>query len=527
MKTLDDVERTFDSDAVLVCDTNGPSGIAGIMGGQVSEVSETTTRVLLEVATWVGTNILETSGKLGLRSEASTRFEKQLHPDLCMRAQAVASQLLVELCGAKLVPGTIDEDAKDPAYDPFSLELRASRTDGLLGMDIGRELAATYLGRLGFGTAAQGDDVLSVAVPPDRHFDTTREVDLIEEVGRVHGIDEHLPATLPPRPPGAGGLARHQLLLRRAEDTLAGAGLDEAITWSFVGPGAADALGLEGVRGVVVHNPLSEDQSVMRTELLGGLLDAASYNLARGAARAGLFESGRVYLPEPAPSEGGVLDGRFAGNRAAPAQEPHRIAAVVSGSLADPGWRGQEAPADFYLAKGLLEHLCASLRAEVTFEPGTRPFLHPGRAADVTIGGLPAGWVGELHPTMAAARDLPATVAFEIAAGVLIGAAGRGEETYRDLTSYPAVLEDISVSIPASVSANAVLAAIREGGGPLLREARLFDVYEGDQLGGGNRSLSFRLAFRADDRTLTDDDIDGPKGAILAELAKLGGSLRG
>ncbi len=527
MKTLDDVERTFDSEAVLVCDREQPSGIAGIMGGQVSEVSETTTRVLLEVATWVGTNILETSGKLSLRSEASTRFEKQLHPALTMRAQRVASRLLIDLCGAKLVPGTIDVDAGGPEYEPFSLALRASRTDGLLGMEIGRDLAATYLERLGFGATPEGDDVLSVAVPPDRHFDIRREIDLIEEVGRVHGIDEHLPATLPPRPPGAGGLARHQALLRRAEDTLAGAGLDEAITWSFVGPGAADALGLEGVRGVVVHNPLSEDQSVMRTELIGGLLDAASYNLARGAARAGLFESGRAYLPEHPPSEGGVLDGNFAGNRPAPALEPHRIAALVCGSLADPGWQGEERPADFYLAKGLVEHLCASLRAEVAFEPGTRPFLHPGRCADVTIGGRPAGWVGELHPTVTAARDLPASVAFEISAGALIGASGRGRETYRDLTSYPAVLEDLAVVADAGLPAAELVDAALGAGGALLASARIFDVYEGEQVGEGKRSLALRLEFRAPDRTLSDADVSGPREAIIAALAAIGGELRG
>ena len=531
MTTLDDVERSFDSEAVLVCDREQPSGIAGIMGGQVSEVSETTTRVLLEVATWVGTNILETSGKLGLRSEASTRFEKQLHPELTMRAQRVASRLLVELCGAdaKRVPGTIDADAHSPEYAPFSLELRASRTDSLLGMEIGRDRAATYLGRLGFGTSADpsGDDVLSVSVPPDRHFDTTREIDLIEEVGRVHGIDEHLPATLPSRPPGAGGLARHQALLRRAEDTLAGAGLDEAITWSFVGPGAADALGLEGVRGVVVHNPLSEDQSVMRTELIGGLLDAASYNLARGAAHLGLFESGRVYLPEHPPSEGGVLDGRFAGNRPAPALEPHRLGAIVCGALAAPGWQGDAKPADFYLGKGLVEYLCESLRAEVGFEPGARPFLHPGRAAEVTIGGRPAGWVGELHPTLAAGRDLPASVAFELDAGALVEASGRGEEIYRDLTSYPAVIEDLAVVADAGLPAAEIVAAALGAGGELLASARIFDVYEGEQVGEGKRSLALRLEFRAPDRTLSDADVSGPREAIIAALAAIGGELRG
>ncbi|HSC20312.1 MAG TPA: phenylalanine--tRNA ligase subunit beta, partial [Solirubrobacterales bacterium] len=194
MTTLDDVERTFDAETVLVCDKNGPSGIAGIMGGQVSEVSEQTTRVLLEVACWNGTNILRTSRLLGLRSEASSRFEKQLHPELTMRAQAVASRLLVELCGAKLVPGTIDVAAEMPP--PRRLMLRAERVEGLLGMFISQADQKTYLERLGFEVQEAGDD-LEVVVPPDRYYDVTREVDLIEEVARVHGIDEHLPTTLP------------------------------------------------------------------------------------------------------------------------------------------------------------------------------------------------------------------------------------------------------------------------------------------------------------------------------------------
>ena len=194
MTTLDGVERSLDAETVLVCDRNGPSGIAGVMGGQVSEVSDRTTRVLLEVANWNGTNILRTSRLLGLRSEASSRFEKQLHPELCMRAQRIASRLLVELCGAKLVPGTIDVAAEVPA--PPRIRLRGERVEGLLGMRIEQTDQIAYLERLGFGVEPDGDDLL-VEVPPDRHYDVTRETDLIEEVARVHGLDEHLPSTLP------------------------------------------------------------------------------------------------------------------------------------------------------------------------------------------------------------------------------------------------------------------------------------------------------------------------------------------
>ncbi|HKJ36980.1 MAG TPA: phenylalanine--tRNA ligase subunit beta [Solirubrobacterales bacterium] len=532
MTTLDDVERSFDSEAVLVCDKEGPSGIAGIMGGQISEVSEGTTRVLLEVATWDGPNILTTSGKLGLRSEASTRFEKQLHPDLAMRAQRIASRLMVELCGARLVPGTIDVDAG--AYPPRGVELRTERVSSLLGMDIPAEQARTYLERLAFGPQGGDGSVerLAVEVPADRYFDVTREVDLIEEVGRVHGIDENLEATLPSRPAGAdevgaGALLRHQRLLRRAEDVLRDAGLEEAITWTFVAPDASARLGVDDEQPITVHNPLSEDQSVMRTSLLGGLIDAAVLNLSRGAVRVSLFESARVYLPERPPTDGGVLDGHFAGHRPPPAREPHRLAAIVCETLAHPSWRGEAAAADFYLGKGLVELLCGSLRAPLEWRAAERPFLHPGRAAELLVGGRLAGWLGELHPRLREAADLPPAVAFELDAGPLVAASAEGAEIYEDLTSYPAVWEDIAVVVDSSVSAAEVREAIREGGGELLRSARIFDVYEGEQVSAGQRSLALRLEFRATDRTLTDEEVADRRGRIVSALDRVGGSLRG
>ncbi|MGZ8666152.1 MAG: phenylalanine--tRNA ligase subunit beta, partial [Solirubrobacterales bacterium] len=228
MTTLDGVERVFDAATVLVCDDEGPSGIAGIMGGQRTEVSDSTTRVLLEGANWNGKNILRTSRLLGLRSEASSRFEKQLHPDLCLRSQWIASRLMVELCGARLVPGTIDVAAEPPP--PRSIRLRAGRVSGLLGMEIPLDAQIAYLERLGFGVERQDGD-LGVSVPADRYFDVTREADLIEEVARVHGLDEHLPTTLPDTAGLVGGLTKEQRLQRRAEDTVRDLGFDEVVGW--------------------------------------------------------------------------------------------------------------------------------------------------------------------------------------------------------------------------------------------------------------------------------------------------------
>ncbi len=240
MTTLDGVERTFDSDAVLVCDRNGPSGIAGIMGGQISEVSETTTRVLLEVATWNGVNILRTSRNLGLRSDASNRFEKQLHPELALRAQRVASGLMVELCGARLVPGTIDVAADVPQAHRVSL--RAGRAEQLLGMPIDPEEAVMNLRKLEFDVDPDPDGGLAATVPFHRHYDVTREADLVEEVGRIHGYSAHLPPTLPERSSQVGGLSREQALRRRAEDLIRDLGFSQVVTLSLVDPGVTAKL---------------------------------------------------------------------------------------------------------------------------------------------------------------------------------------------------------------------------------------------------------------------------------------------
>ncbi len=518
MTTLDGVERSFDAETVLVCDRNGPSGIAGIMGGQVSEVSAKTTRVLLEVACWNGTNILRTSRMLGLRSEASARFEKQLHPELCLRAQRIASRLLVELCGARMVPGTIDVAAEAP--EPRRLTLRAARVGGLLGMTISQDEQRTYLERLGFAAEPEGED-LRVTVPPDRHYDVAREVDLIEEVARVHGIDEHLPTTLPATGEAVGGLSREQRLRRRAEDGLRDLGFDQVVGWSFTDPGEAERLRIPAgdarATPVLLANPLSEEQSAMRTTLLGSLLDIAARNVARGAGDLSLFESARVYLDG---------EGEFAGDRPSPVAEPHRLAAIGVGSLSQRSWRGGGEAADFFALKGIVEALARGLGAEVAFSPAEEPFLHPGRSAAVAVAGAPIGWLGEVHPLVCRAWDLDAAAAFELDLAPLAAAATLGEETYEDVTTFPAVYQDLAVVVPAAKPASAVREAILGAGGDLLQAAEVFDLYEGEQVGEGNKSLALNLEFRAPDRTLTDEEVAGLRDRIKAKLDEIGGTLR-
>jgi phenylalanyl-tRNA synthetase beta chain len=544
MVTLDGVERSFSSDVALVCDAEGPTGIAGVMGGQVSEVSERTTRVLMEAATWVGPNIMRTSRGLGLRSEASARFEKGLHPELAMAAQRLAAKLMVELCGARLVPGTLD------AYpDPVPLrqvDLRLGRIESLLGAPVAGEEVRAILGRLGF-ELEEGEDAgrLEALVPPHRHGDVEREADLVEEVARIHGLGR-LPVTLPARRSAVGRLSDAQRVRRRLEDTLRDRGLFEIVAYSFTSPAALERLRVDPAGALRIANPLSEEGSVMRPLLLPGLLDAAQHNAAHGHAGLALFESAHVYEPSasaagngaapyraPAVADVGAEGGGPAGAEASPrgahaARERHHLAAILT--EAAPGtWRTESRPADFYAAKALVEAVLGSLAVDWTAKAAARPFLHPGRTATILAGsgGRELGWIGELHPLVARAWEVPAAAAFELDADALAELAPAGDETgYRDLMSHPAIVQDIAVTVAEDVTAAELQAAVRGGGGELLRSVHVFDLYRGEQLGEGRKSVALRLEFRARDRTLTDAEVAERRTEIERVLSELGGALR-
>jgi phenylalanyl-tRNA synthetase beta chain len=519
MTTLDGVERTFSSDMALVCDAEGPSGIAGVMGGQISEVSDSTTRVLMEAATWVGPNIMRTSKALGLRSEASARFEKQLHPEQAIAAQRLAARLMVELCGARLVPGTLDAYPSPAA--PRVVPLRAERMERLLGERIEDQTAKGILERLGFEHEAGGWDAGEASawrVPPWRDSDVQREADLIEEVARIHGLDK-LPTTLPAREQAIGRLSGSQPLRRRLEDLLRDRGLLEAISYSFTSPDALTRLRLSDAEPLRVENPLSEDLSVMRPLLLPGLLDAAQHNAAHGRAGVALFESAHVYL-----SKGTLAP--LGGRGQTPSHEPTHICAVLTEG-APAGWRAPARPADFFAVKALLDALMDAAGVAWRAEPGGPPFLHPGRAATIVAAdGSELGWLGELHPLVLREWELEGPVgAFEVDADSLFELAPRASR-YSDVTSFPAVLQDIAVIVPEDVPAERLAEIVREGGGDLLSALRVFDLYHGEQVGEGNKSLALRLEFRAPDRTLTDEEVAERRAAIERALESIGGRLR-
>jgi phenylalanyl-tRNA synthetase beta chain len=516
LTTLDDVERRLGAGMALISDAEGPTSLAGIMGGQVSEVSGETTRVAMEAATWVGPNILETSKALGLRSEASGRFEKQLHPDQAADAQRIAARLMVELCGARPVAGM--KDVYPRPAEPRVVRLRLARLAGLLGEEIPPADVRETLERLEF-EVAEADDGFDVTVPGFRDADVQREADLIEEVARIHGLDR-LPTTLPARERAVGRLTPRQLLRRRAEDALRDRGLHEVVAYSFTAPEKLERLRLADVPLLRLTNPLSEDHSVMRPLLLPGLLDAARHNAAHGRHDVALFESAHVYRAS------GALDAPEGRPRGAePAAERHHVGALLT--VAAPGtWRSERRPADFYAAKGVMEALLGALGIDAWAEPGERPFLHPGKTATVLAGDeRKLGWVGELHPLVARAWDLEGAAAFEIDLDLVAEVVG-GPASYQDVTSFPAVLQDIAVVVPEEVAAADVEAAVRRGGGELLRSTKVFDVYRGEQVGEGRKSLALRLEFRAADRTLTEEEVAGLRERIAGELAGIEGKLR-
>jgi phenylalanyl-tRNA synthetase beta chain len=428
---------------------------------------------------------------------------------------------MVELCGATPLPGTIDAGAPPGGWKSKSpaILLRERRVHAILGMPVARARQAEILRALDFAVSeasdAAGEPALEVTAPAVRREDVTRESDLIEEVARINGLGE-LPATLPARRGAYGTLSPAQRLRRRAVDALVGRGLYEAVGWTFTAPGLLDRLRLHPDdprrRAPVLENPLSEDQSLLRTTLLGSLLDVARHNAARGMADLRLFEVGRVF--GRAEGETGV-------------DEHGALAVLLAGRMVPPAW-GAVAPgqADFFAVKGVLEAIAQALRVELECRASQQPFLHPGRAAAVLCGGEELGWIGELHPLVAREWDLEGAAVMELDLDRLLALATTNEHGYRDVISYPSVRQDLAVVLADEIPAARAVELVRAAAGDLLDAVEVFDVYTGEQVGEGRRSLALSLDFRAPDRTLTDADVVPLRERIVQALEELGGELR-
>jgi phenylalanyl-tRNA synthetase beta chain len=468
--TLDGNRRELVPSDLVIADAERAVAIAGIMGGLESEVGETTSSVLLEAANFEPVTILKTSERLGLRTEGSNRWEKGVDPYVAAVAARFASQLIVDLSGARWAG---EADVRAPLPERPVVRFRPERSDALTGVETPAGRQGEILARLGFELTGDG----SVTVPTWRARDVAREVDLVEEVARFE-LDR-VPFTLPRREQLFGELARDQRLRREVEDVLLGCGLSETYTPSLVP--ADDAP--DGLRLPV---PLSADHAVLRTSLRPSLVDAVRRNLHAGVESVALFEIARVYLP----AQGELPD------------EPWRAGGVVQG--------------EFFRAKGIVETLLRALHVEAGFERAQEPFLHPGKAARIE-----AGWVGELHPTV-----LPGWSAFELDLATLFAAVPDAIE-YEDVITYPALRQDLAFVVAEEVAAADLIEAARAAAGPELRELRVFDVYRGDQVGQGRKSLAFNASFQSPDRTLTDEEAAELRGRIVeALLERFGAELR-
>ncbi len=471
LRTLDGVERDLDPSDLMIADGERSVALAGIMGGQETEISEGTTHVLLEAANFEPTGLWRTSERLRLRTEGSNRWEKGVDPYLAEQAAAWATELLVDLTGAHFVGHT---DAKADLPGRPIVRFRPERASAFIGLEVAADEQEDILTRLG-NERRNGEYV----VPTWRARDLTREVDLIEEVARFKLAD--VPFTLPVRQEMSGRLSRLQRVRRRVEDTLAALGYSETYTPSLVEQDRDENASR-------LLEPITVELAVLRTELLPSLVEMARRNADLGNEDVALFEVARVYLPRE--------------NEELP-DERLRVAGVVQG--------------DFLRVKGDVEALLRSLHAEATWTRTQHPLLHPGKAAEIA-----AGIVGEAHPAV-----LEGTWgAFELDIDEL-AAAGREPAPYEDVITYPAVHEDIAVTVDEAVEVGALVEAARAAAGPLLRDARVFDVYRGAQVGEGRKSVAIHLSFQSSERTLTDDEAAELRGSIVAALAgQFGAELR-
>jgi phenylalanyl-tRNA synthetase beta chain len=464
LRTLDGTLRRLDPDDLLITDGEKAVALAAIMGGEDSEVTGDMTEVLLEAANFEPLGILRSSERLALRTAGSNRWEKGVDPHLAENAAVLASRLLVDLAGARM---TGHVDVNDGLPERPVVRFRPERASKLIGLDIPPEEQRNTLSGFGFDVS----DNWQVTVPTWRARDVYREVDLIEEVARP--VLDRIPYTMPLRRHVQGRLSMGQRLRRVVEDTLVGAGLSEAYTWSLVASDpSSDAIRLP--------NPMSSEQAILRTTIVPGLIEAARIGVDAGAEHVALFEIARVYL---------------ASGKQLP-DEHWRVAAIVMGGYAE--------------IKGVAETLYSALGLELRVERSSHPILHPGKAATTE-----AGWLGELHPTL-----LEGTWgAFELDLETLF--AGVPERiVYEDVITYPAVLQDIAVTVDEDVEVGALVDAAREAAGPLLREARVFDVYRGDQVGAGRKSVAIHLAFQSSERTLTEEEATTARERIVAALAE-------
>jgi phenylalanyl-tRNA synthetase beta chain len=505
LQLLDGKEYRFEVGTLLIADAAGPLAMAGVMGGQPSAVTAESRHIFLESAWFHPDAIAGRARSLGLQTDASQRFERGVDPDLQRRAVERATALLLAIVGGR--PGPVVEASVRAQLPKIPVvPLRAARIERLLGYRPSSAEVTATLRRLGMKVKAVGRDWR--VTPPSHRFDIRREVDLIEEIARIHGY-ERLPSRRPQAVMRAVAQPESRVGVNRLRATLADRDYQEVVTYSFVDPAAA-ALFDPAIQPKKLANPIAADMAVMRTSLWPGLLKTVSYNLNRQQDRVRVFEVGRCFVPGA-----GRIDQRY------------RIAAAVVGSASTKQWGMAPRAADFFDLKGDLEALIAQTgRARAfRFEAGSHPALHPGQSARILRSGDPVGYIGVLHPEIMAriGMDRPVLV-FEL---VLEALEGARTPTFREISRFPAVGRDLSLTLPEAVSARKILDTIEEVAGKLLVNLELFDEYRGKGVDSGRKSLAMTLTFQHSSRTLNEEEVDALKQTVVTTLeSRYGAQLR-
>ncbi|WP_078432507.1 phenylalanine--tRNA ligase subunit beta [Metabacillus halosaccharovorans] len=507
--TLDDQERTLTSEHLVITNGIEPVALAGVMGGANSEVQSDTKTVLLESALFNGGRIRTASKDHGLRSEASARYEKGVDPNRVPAAAERAAQLISLYAGGEVMEGNVE--VRNASFEPKTVRTTVEKVNRVLGMDISAEEMKSILERLQFEVVLD-NSTLAVKVPT-RRGDITIEEDLVEEIARLYGYD-NIPTTLPVGQAIPGKLTEYQEKRRKVRRYLEGTGLYQAITYSLSSEEKAAKFALETSELTKLALPMSEERSVLRLSLLPHLLDALRYNLARQIDQVALYEIGSVFLSQ--------------GKDVQPL-EKERLSGAVTGLWHSHSWQAEKKPVDFYVAKGILDGLVdlLGLTSQVEYKQAKREGMHPGRTAELYLGEKLVGFVGQVHPTVQKELDLTETYVFELSLVDLL-TTNVEEIRYESIPRYPSITRDIALVVKKDVVAGDIEKVITESGGKMLKEVTVFDLYEGDRLEEGKKSVAFSLRYFDPERTLTDEDVTKTHQKVLdAVEEKIGATLRG
>ncbi|UFJ39184.1 phenylalanine--tRNA ligase subunit beta [Brevibacillus humidisoli] len=511
--TLDDQERALDEQTLVIADPQKGLAIAGIMGGANSEVTEKTEEIILESAYFTPQSIRRSARMLEMRTEGCVRWEKGVDPNRVPLAADRAAGLIQQLAGAVVSKGIAGEVVEQ--RQPVVVSLTLPHLNRHLGMSLSPEEVSAIFGRLQFAYQ-YSEETWHVQIPTRRN-DITLAEDLIEEVARLYGYDK-IPTTLPFGETTQGRLTRDQSLRRRVRHHLIGAGLSEAIAYSLINPGRLDdvaGLHEQNLHSLRLAMPMSEEHSVLRVSLLPGLLQVAQYNKNRQNHDLAIFELGHVFLSE----------------ESTPSQLPEErlyLAGLLAGQWLPPNWNKEKQPVDFYLLKGIVESLLASLGVtDVEWHPtAERAGMHPGRTADIVIAGEAIGYLGQLHPAVEKTYDLEEIYAFQLDTHKLFAHA-TDLGLYRLLPKFPAMSRDLAFVVERSVQADTLTSMIRQAAGDWLESVTLFDVYTGEHVAADKKSVAFSLVYRHPERTLQDEEVQESVSRIVQLLTEqLGAELR-